>query len=58
MKTIDETEETQRGELIVQLLNLKPSRRDGEAGRVDTEWGTKTPLGLYRTLKRIIEEGK
>jgi hypothetical protein len=55
-RTINETEETRRGELIVQILMLEPSRR--ESGRYETEWGTKTPLGLYRTIKRIIEKGE
>jgi hypothetical protein len=46
-----------RGEMIVELLGLRPLR-GYEDPRYDTSAGTKTSLGLYNTIKRIIEEGK
>ena len=39
---------------IIELLGLKVNK----IGRVDTGWGDKTPTGLARTLKRIIEKVK
>lgn len=41
------------GLAIAKLLDLHPN----EIGRYQTAIGDKTPLGLYRTVKRIIEEG-
>ena len=34
---------------------LKPALHIKENGRIDTTGGDKTPLGLYRTLKRFFE---
>ena len=56
MKQITEQEEIRRGELIAEVLCLRRSPR--EQDRYLTAWGTKTDLGLFRTVKRIIEEGK
>ena len=50
MDTINE--ENAKGEYIINLLSLKRKR---ENHRIDTMWGDKTPIGLYNTLKRIIE---
>ena len=36
---------------LVALLNLKLKPN----GRVDTAWGDKTPVGLARTVRRIME---
>lgn len=52
---ISELEETKRGMLIVEVLGLKRSREYPD--RVDTAWGNKTMIGLYRTMKRIVEGG-
>ena len=30
--------------------NLRPGLKVKKNGRVDTAWGDKTPLGLYRTI--------
>jgi len=49
------TQEEERGKLIARVLGLKPSKI--EQGRYMTEWGTKTAIGLYRTVKRLVEEG-
>jgi hypothetical protein len=46
-----------KGELIVELLGLQPLR-GYEDPRYDTSAGTKTALGLYNTIKRIIEKGE
>lgn len=50
-----EFEETKRGHLIAAVLMLKKKR---DNGRYNTAWGDKTALGLYRTVKRIIETGE
>jgi len=34
---------------------LKPGLKVKDNGRVDTDFGDKTPLGLYRTVKRMME---
>ena len=47
-------EQKRRGELLIEVLALRKKSN----GRVDTTWGDKTALGLYHTLKRIIDEGK
>jgi hypothetical protein len=39
------------GEKIIEVLSLHKKQN----GRVDTAWGDKTPLGLYLTVKRIID---
>ncbi len=49
---LGEDEETKRGALIAEVLGL---RKKGE--RYNTSWGTKTDLGLYRTMLRIIIDG-
>lgn len=49
---IDDAIATKRGEEIIKLLHL---RLDGES-RVKTTWGTKTALGLFRTLERLMYE--
>lgn len=55
-KELPETEQIKRGLLLVEVLNLE---KDFEhADRWRTTWGTKTALGLYLTVKRILEEGK
>lgn len=37
---------------------VRPGIKVKRNGRVDTTWGDKTTLGLYRTIKRIVEWGK
>ena len=60
MKTIaerlsmTEDEETKRGELLAEVLQLKKKRSNG---RYDTEWGDKTALGLFRTIALIVLDG-
>lgn len=53
---ISEEEEAKRGELIAFVLELK--RNGTFPDRVDTTWGNKTMVGLYRTMKRIVEIGE
>jgi hypothetical protein len=55
-KTLTETEETRRGELIARILKLKHSREYPD--RYNTEWGTKTALGLFRIMARLVEDGE
>ena len=56
---ITEVEERRRGELLVEVLNLK-KKGTLSTGDVfyDTQWGTKTALGLFRVVQRIVTEGK
>jgi len=54
---ITEEEETRRGVLIAKTLLLKQIRTGLARGRFNTDSGTKTALGLYRTMQRIIKEG-
>lgn len=58
-------EETKRGEILVRVLGLREAKQETAQGRLSfdpvrygTEGGTKTALGVFRTVKRIIEEGK
>ena len=53
---LSEAEETRRGQLLIDVLHLK--RCKAEPGRYDTEWGTKTALGIYRTVQRIVLDGE
>ena len=53
---ISEQEETRRGELLAEILHLKRSKT--ECGRYLTVWGTKTALGIYRTVERIVLDGE
>jgi len=62
---ISEAEEARRGEMIVQLLNLREAKQETAHGklsfdppRYSTEVGTKTALGLFRTMRRLVEEGQ
>ena len=54
-ESLPEYEESKRGTLIASVLMLKKKR---ENGRYSTAWGDKTALGLYRTMKRIVETGE
>ena len=51
---LTEQEQTRRGGMLADVLLLRKDR----LGRWPSAWGNKTDLGLYRTIKRIIEEGK
>lgn len=51
---IPETEKIERGELIAEILMLKKDKDN----RYKTTWGTKTALGLYRTMERIVKDGE
>lgn len=52
----DEDESARRGALLAEVMGLK---RDKIArSHWATSWGSKTDLGLFKTIKRIIEEGK
>jgi hypothetical protein len=53
---LTEAQEAERGALIAEVLQLRRNPR--EQDRWSTTWGTKTDLGLFRTVKRLIEEGK
>ena len=44
--------DTAIGNKLIEMMQLKK-----ENGRVNTEWGTKSPMGLARTVRRILAEG-
>ena len=50
---ISEEEQARRGELVADCLRLSKNHD----GRYVTDWGTKTPLGLFRTIESIIRTG-
>jgi hypothetical protein len=49
---VSQAEEQRKGEQLIKLLGLRVKPN----GRVDTEWGDKTPLGLYRTVARFMTD--
>ena len=54
---LTEAEQTARGQEIARVLQLKPARDNGrryKPERFNTTHGTKTALGLYRTLERLL----
>lgn len=55
---LTEQEEIRRGELLAEVLHLRPIRIGEETGRYRTTWGSKTALGLFRTVERIILDGE
>jgi hypothetical protein len=51
-------EETQaaRGQLLAEVLKL---RKDSEhKDRFQTTWGSKTAIGVFATVRRIVDEGQ
>jgi hypothetical protein len=52
---ITEDQEAKIGRAIAIVLMLKKDSDHGD--RYITEWGNKTAIGLYRTVKCIINEG-
>ena len=58
LPSLTEAEELKRGELIATVLNVKRIAKGPDAGRFNTEWGTKTALGLFRTVARIVQDGE
>ena len=54
-----ERDKIRRGKLIAKVLNLKSHAYYGDDNnniRYYTTWGDKTPLGLYETIKRLLED--
>jgi hypothetical protein len=50
---MNEEQATALGNEIIKMFNLKV---DKKTGRVNTSWGTKTPLGVGLCVERIMEE--
>lgn len=57
MPNNSEREDVRDDAIGAKLIELLALRVDHE-GRVDTEWGDKTPRGLARTVRRVLEEGE
>lgn len=57
--TLTQEEKIQTGKKLAEVLKLPchyAYAKDEENMRYNTAWGTKTALGLYETINRIIEE--
>ncbi len=44
----------EKGRLLANALGLRVIRSGENAGRYVTDWGTKTPAGLTRTIRHIL----
>jgi len=57
--TIEQQQERDHkiGEAIAKTLNLKPLKGYAPT-RYETDWGSKTAIGLARTIRSIFEEKK
>ncbi len=44
------------GENLAEILNIEIAKGDFQERRYITMWGTKTALGLYETVKRILTD--
>ncbi len=53
---LTETEQVRRGDLLAEVLKLKHDRYYED--RWQTTWGTKTSLGLFRMIERIVIDGE
>lgn len=49
---------TDIGSYLALLLGLEAIKSGPDKGRYKTSWGSKTALGLYLTVKRVIEDGE
>lgn len=47
------TEEQKKGFYLVKMLSLRFTKG---TDRIDTCWGNKTPLGLFLSIQRVIED--
>jgi len=48
-----------RGKLLAEVLQIKRIKTSpGQVGCFQTTWGTKSALGLFRTVERIILDGE
>lgn len=56
MNQLTEQEEERRGRLIAEALRLKRDKK--HENRYRTEWGTKTDLGLFRMMERLVIDGE
>jgi hypothetical protein len=54
--TLTEEQEAQRGALLAEVLKLRRDREHPD--RWQTTWGTKTDLGLFRIVERILIDGE
>ena len=54
---LDVTDKIVIGESLVNILRLKEDKSENyNPKRYVTAWGNKTALGIYETVKRIMEE--
>jgi len=56
---MENSEKIIRGKKLAQILKLKfhyAYAEDDENIRYDTSWGSKTALGLYETVNRVLND--
>jgi len=53
IKPLTDKQAAEAGAALAELLYLKKERK---SGRYRTTWGTKSALGLYRTIERFLVE--
>lgn len=51
---LNDVEADKRGRMLAAVLMLRAKPN----GRYNTTWGDKTPLGLFKTVERILIEGR
>jgi len=57
MKILDVTDKIKIGENLIDILQLKEDKKEKyNPKRYVTAWGNKTALGIYETVKRIMED--
>lgn len=65
---LTEAEETRRGQLLVEMLGLEEDKYPAmgskrrtvsyDPPRYSTQWGRKTALGLFRSVRRLVLDGE
>lgn len=57
MENLTEKEQIAIGQSLIDILRLTEDRSENyNPKRYITAWGNKTALGIYKTVKRIMEE--
>ena len=51
-----EDQERKAGEALVKIFQMRPDLE--HLDRVRTTWGTKTSIGVFRTIRRIVKQAE
>lgn len=57
IQPLDEATQQARGKLLADVLKLKKDTEHKDRYQMG-EWGTKTAIGVFATVRRIIDEGE